>query len=216
MVGGVSVPQRFSTMDETLFSTYANFAAISIANVRSQTALVKEKTKSEAILEVVKFLADSDIRDVGSVVNQTMQGAKKLLKADRSSLFLIDEERNELYSKVADDTGGKEIRFPIGRGIAGTVASTGAAEIINDAYSDERFNREVDKQLGYRTRTILAEPIRFRGDILAVAQLVNKMDGRKVQRFTVEDQETFRTFAMFAGISLSNSRLLEFVIKAGE
>eukprot|EP00672_Neobodo_designis_P027352 CAMPEP_0174839562 /NCGR_PEP_ID=MMETSP1114-20130205/8123_1 /TAXON_ID=312471 /ORGANISM="Neobodo designis, Strain CCAP 1951/1" /LENGTH=1138 /DNA_ID=CAMNT_0016073687 /DNA_START=99 /DNA_END=3515 /DNA_ORIENTATION=+ len=216
MVGGVSVPQRFSTMDETLFSTYASFAAISIANVRSQSALVKEKTKSEAILDVVKFLADSDIRDVGSVVNQTMQGAKKLLKADRSSLFLIDEERNELYSKVADDTGGKEIRFPIGRGIAGTVASTGAAEIINDAYSDARFNREVDKQLGYRTRTILAEPIRFRGDILAVAQLVNKMDGRKVQRFTVEDQETFRTFAMFAGISLSNSRLLEFVIKAGE
>uniref|UniRef100_A0A7S1Q107 Phosphodiesterase n=1 Tax=Neobodo designis TaxID=312471 RepID=A0A7S1Q107_NEODS len=216
MVGGVSVPQRFSTMDETLFSTYASFAAISIANVRSQSALVKEKTKSEAILDVVKFLADSDIRDVGSVVNQTMQGAKKLLKADRSSLFLIDEERNELYSKVADDTGGKEIRFPIGRGIAGTVAKLGTSENIPDAYADPRFNKAFDIALGYVTKSMLTEAIFFQDEVIAVAQLVNKLeDDGTVGIFTRRDEETFRAFSLFAGISLRNSHLLNFAVDAG-
>jgi cAMP-specific phosphodiesterase len=218
LFGGVLTPQRFTAIDETLFSTYASFAAISIGNARAKTELEGEKTKSEAVLRVVKYLAECDIRDVNSVVTNVMHGAKDLLHADRASLFLIDEERHELYSKVADSTGGKEIRFPIGKGIAGTVASSGVAEIIDDAYTDDRFNRDFDKQLGYRTRTMLAEPIAFRGDILAVAQLVNKVDPatQRVQRFTRADQETFRTFALFAAISLSNSRLLEFVIRAGE
>jgi cAMP-specific phosphodiesterase len=218
LFGGVMTPQRFTALDEALFNAYANFAAISLANARSKSELLTEKLKSEAILGVVQYLSDCDIRDVNSVVARVMKGAKDLLCADRASLFLIDEERDELYSKVADATGGREIRVPIGKGIAGMVAKTGAAELIDDAYVDERFNREVDKQLGYRTRTMLAEPISFRGDILAVAQLVNKLDPetKEVVHFTKADQETFRTFAMFAGISLSNSRLVEFVIKAGE
>ncbi|CCD21043.1 cAMP-specific phosphodiesterase, partial [Trypanosoma vivax Y486] len=133
-----------------------------------------------------------------------------------STLFLVDKERNELYSRVADSVAGKEIRFPCGQGIAGTVASSGIGENILDAYQDPRFNREVDRQLGYRTQTILCEPIALNGDILAVVQLVNKLDSSgEVTTFTEADRETFRVFSLFAGISINNSRLLEFAVNAG-
>lgn len=216
---GHQIAQNFSKDDEVLMETFARFVAISVRNCRATATLIREKRKGDAILRVVSHLSTSDIRDVSNVVGTVMKCAKELLHADRSSLFLIDEERNELYSKVADKTGGREIRFDIGRGIAGTVARTGRAEIISDAYGDPRFNQQVDKDLGYRTRSLLVEPIAFQGNILAVAQLVNKVDPgdpQNVLAFNKDDQEAFRTFAMFAGISLSNSRLLEFTIKAGE
>ncbi|CUG90589.1 cAMP-specific phosphodiesterase, putative, partial [Bodo saltans] len=137
---------------------------------------------------------------------------------DRASLFLVDKERNELYSTVADSTGGNEIRFPCGRGIAGVVASTAVGENIRDAYQDDRFNREIDKRFGYRTESVLCEPIVLNGEVLAVAQLVNKLDEKSgnVSTFSAADQESFRTFALFAGISIANSHLLEFAVKAGK
>ncbi|RNC31332.1 cAMP phosphodiesterase, partial [Trypanosoma cruzi] len=141
---------------------------------------------------------------------------KRLLYADRSALFLVDKERNELYSRIADSVAGKEIRFPCGQGIAGVVASNGIGENILDAYQDPRFNREVDKQLGYRTQTLLCEPIVLNGEILAVVQLVNKLnEAGEVTVFTESDRETFRVFSLFAGISINNSHLLEFAVKAG-
>ena len=214
-VGGV-VKRHFSSRDEELFTTFALFVGVCLRNCRINEHLLEEKRKSEAILDVVTLLSNTDIRDVNAILGHVMLGARKLLSADRASLFLLDKERNELFSKVADSTGGREIRFPSGKGIAGTVATSGIAENITDAYTDSRFNREIDKQFGYRTLSILCEPIAVNGEVLAVAQLVNKTqpDGT-VTAFSADDQSTFRTFALFAGISIANSHLLEFAVRAG-
>ena len=209
--------RSFSRQDEELFSTFSTFSGVCLRNCRISQNLLNEKRKSEAILDVVTLLSQTDIRDVDSIVGHVMLGAKKLLAADRTSLFLFDKERNELYSNMAHSTGGKEIRIPAGKGIAGTVASSGVGENIADAYNDHRFNREVDMQLGYHTLSILCEPITLNGEVLAVAQLVNKVlpDGT-ITTFTKDDQETFKTFALFAGISINNSYLLDFAIRAGQ
>ena len=120
-----------------------------------------------------------------------------LLNAERSSLFLVDGE--ELVLKVAEgieDMG--EIRIPIGSGIAGAVAQGGEAIRIDDAYADPRFNQDVDRQTGFKTRSILCLPVKnLEGDVFAVAQLLNRCDG---QPFDHHDEARFAGFIQSIGV----------------
>jgi adenylate cyclase len=86
-----------------------------------------------------------------------MQKAKQLLDAERCTMFLIDKEKQQLWSTVADGT--EQIRIPINMGIAGYVVSTGEVLNIPEAYEDDRFNRDIDLKTGYRTRSILCMPL---------------------------------------------------------
>ena len=97
------------------------------------------------------------------------------MEADRSSIFLLDEARHELWSRVALGMNEQVIRFPADRGIAGHVATTGELLNVSDPYADARFNPSVDRQTGYRTRSILCGPLRARdGRIVGVIQVLNK------------------------------------------
>ncbi|MDH3788318.1 MAG: ATP-binding cassette domain-containing protein [Xanthomonadales bacterium] len=128
-----------------------------------------------------------------------------LLNAERSSLFLV--EGDELVLKVSENLAAMgEIRFPVGAGIAGAVAQSGQSICIDDAYADPRFNREVDKQTGFRTRSILCLPIKnLQGDVFAVAQLLNRKDG---QPFDLHDEQQFASFIQSIGVILETQRSL--------
>ncbi len=129
-----------------------------------------------------------------------------VMNADRSTLFLIDENTNELWSKVAQGEGLKEIRFPIGVGIAGYVAESGDTLNIKDAYSDERFNKEIDKKTGYITKTILCMPIKnTTGKTIGVTQVLNKKKGT----FQKSDENLLSAFSSLAAISIENSLIYE-------
>jgi energy-coupling factor transporter ATP-binding protein EcfA2 len=121
----------------------------------------------------------------------------QLLNAERSSLFLV--EGDFLVLKVAEHVEEMgEIRFPVGSGIAGTVAQTGESIRIDDAYADPRFNQDVDRQTGFRTRSLLTLPVKNReGKVFAVAQLLNRRDG---QPFTGEDEARFASFIQSIGV----------------
>lgn len=117
-----------------------------------------------------------------------------LLDAERASLFLMDAERNELWMTVAQEAeaGLTELRVPADRGIVGHVARTGETVRIDDAYADPRFNPDVDRQTGFRTRSILSVPLQnARGEVFAVSQLLNRRDGRP---FDAEDERRFTEF----------------------
>lgn len=120
-----------------------------------------------------------------------------LLKAERSSLFLVDGD--ELVLKVAeglDEMG--EIRIPLGSGIAGAVAESRESIRIDDAYADPRFNPEVDKQTGFRTKSILCLPVKNQnGEVFAVAQLLNRNDGNP---FDDKDEQRFSSFIQSIGV----------------
>jgi len=109
------------------------------------------------------------------VLRQIMEEAKALVGAEVASVFLVDPDRQSLFSTV-NSTGG-EIRIPIDAGIAGHVASTGQPEVIHDAYGDSRFNRSVDTKTGFRTRSIMCVPLKVRKCVIGVAQLINKTGG---------------------------------------
>jgi len=125
----------------------------------------------------------------------------QLLHAERSSLFLVDGDT--LLLKVARNLqDGEEIRIPIGTGIAGAAAQSGQIINIPDAYDDPRFNPEVDKKTGFRTRSILSLPIKDRhGVVFAVAQLLNRRDG---QPFDRDDENRFASFIESIGIIFEN------------
>jgi len=127
-----------------------------------------------------------------------------ILGADRASLFLLDPERGELWSKVARDAEGKtfEIRIPSDQGVAGHVLHTGEDTFVPDAYADPRFDPTADRMSGYRTRNILCVPLRdATGVVFGVAQLLNKVDGTE---FDDRDAERYREFMSSMGIILES------------
>jgi putative ABC transport system ATP-binding protein len=126
----------------------------------------------------------------------------QILEVERASLFLVDRERSEMWLKVGEGEDGRplEVRMPMGAGIAGHVATSGEPVRIDDAYADSRFNPEIDRETGFRTRTILCLPIRDRaGDVFAVAQLLNRMDAKP---FDDGDEARFGEFVASLGVIL--------------
>jgi adenylate cyclase len=170
-------------------------------------------SKISALLEVSNRVSDTLYLD--ELLERIIETSTEAINADRGSLFLNDPETGELYSKVAMGGIKKEIRFPNNMGIAGEVFSTGKGIIINDAYADPRFNPEVDRQTGYRTRNILCSPIRAisRGnETIGVIQLLNKKSGV----FTENDLWLLGAFTSQSASALLKAQLFEEVQKARE
>jgi putative ABC transport system ATP-binding protein len=128
----------------------------------------------------------------------------RIMRAGRASLWLLDEGRGELWSKVARDARGKsfEIRIPRNKGIAGAVASTGKILNIRDAYADPRFDPSADRKSGYRTRNLLCVPLLdSHSEVFGVAQLLNK-EGE--HPFDAADERRFREFMDSMGVILES------------
>jgi adenylate cyclase len=163
------------------------------------------------LLEVMTSLAAE--RDLDRLLVSIMDKTSQVMNAERSTLFLVDEAKDQLWSKVAQGEATNEIRFPIGQGIAGHVARTGATVNIPDAYRDPRFNPDVDKKTGYRTHTILCMPMKNqKGKIIGVLQVLNKRP-RGDGRFTARDEELLEAFASQAAIAVENALLNEEIRK---
>src|SRR5215510_1282798 len=124
-------------------------------------------------------------RDLGSLLDLIAHEATELLDCDRASIFLLDKERNELWSKVA--LGSDEIiRFDAGKGIAGTAVGTGETINVRDAYSDPRFYGGIDNQTGYRTKTLLVVVVRNQqSETIGAFEVLNKRAGT----FNARDEE---------------------------
>lgn len=143
--------------------------------------------------------------DLDSLLQLIMQKVTLVMNADRSSLFLVDHEKQQLWTRVAQ--GASEIRLPLGEGIAGDVAQTGVTANIPDAYEDKRFNRDFDSKTGYRTKSILCMGIRNQnGKIIGTIQVLNKKDDTA---FSESDEALLAAFCGLAGISLENARAYE-------
>jgi len=136
---------------------------------------------------------------------------KKMLNGDRCSVFIMDRQTNELWSKIAQGMQQTEIRVPFGIGIAGHVASTGMTINILDAYKDTRFNRDLDMMTGYSTRTILAVPLKnVGGRIIGVFEVMNKDQGA----FDTEDEGILQLLGSLAASAIENAQLYESLSKS--
>ncbi len=168
--------------------------------------LLEQVTRESKQFLDTMHLANSEAFE--SMLDQAVEAftfkLSRILGCERASLFLVDTDHRELWLKVAEEEGGKpvEVRMPIGAGIAGHVATTGEGVRVDDPYQDPRFNPQVDRQTGFRTRSILCLPIRNgEGRVFAVAQLLNRRDGKP---FDEADQKRFGEFASPIGVILES------------
>ncbi len=162
--------------------------------------------ESERLYEATR-LANDEV-SVSLLEQALFAGTRKLAQlfdADRASMFVVEPERGTLLLRVTEDLPVVgEVRIPIGTGIAGAVAATGEALRIDDAYADERFNPQVDRELGYLTRSILCLPVRNRsGAVFGVVQLLNRRDGLP---FDQADELRLAGFVASLGLVLENLR----------
>lgn len=163
--------------------------------------------KSDPLVSLVKIgRSITAVTDINVLLKVIAEETRIAIQADRCTVFLLDKEKNELWSKVALGMDSQEIRFPADKGLAGYVVKTGEPLNIPDAYNDERFNPEVDKQTGYVTKTILCLPIKNNNqEIIGAFQVLNKRGGV----FTKGDEDLLVAIGGSASIALENAQLFE-------
>lgn len=176
-----------------------------LQQLRDKKNIVGERDPLIALLKIGQ--AVSAQTDINVLLKVIAEETKSAIQADRCSVFLYDRKNNELWSKVAlgmDDS--QEIRFPANKGLAGHVVKTGETINIKDAYSDDRFNKEIDLQTGYKTSTILCMPIKnLNQETIGAFQVLNKLNGV----FSEEDEDLLVAIGSSAGIALENAQLFK-------
>ena len=165
--------------------------------------LERSERRVEAIRQIGRVLGSN--LELDPLLAEIVDRTTDLLEADRSTLFLADSEEGILWSKVLQGNELKQIRFPIGVGIAGWVAERKKPLHIKDAYSDKRFNPEFDRRSGYKTRNMLVWPVRRPqgSELLGVIQVLNKKQGD----FRATDERLLEAIASEIGVALEVANL---------
>jgi len=175
--------------------------------LRLQNVVERERAKLRALQDISSALGST--LDLGELLDMILDRISELMEADRSTLYLLDEETDELWSKVVQGDEVHEIRLKPGEGLAGAVASTGRPLNIKDAYQDVRFDAAWDRETGYRTRSTLCVPMKNQhGRTIGVVQVLNKHEGH----FTVGDEALLTALASHAAVSIENSKLFLSVV----
>lgn len=147
-----------------------------LAGTRTPEAQQQEIERLQVLVEASKLINSSIEPTV--LYSSILALARGQLGVERGTLYFVDEGKGEIWARIPAEGEVTEIRLPMGRGIAGTVAQTGETVVLEDVTTDPRFESSVDRRSGFRTRSMLCVPIRNRvGKIVGVLQLLNKRDG---------------------------------------
>ncbi len=157
----------------------------------------------------INALINSDFSDLRAVLKRIVESAMLLTKGEASSLLLVNPENNKLYFEVALGTKGEQVQqfsLEMGEGIAGWVAQHNRSLIVNDTDEDPRHKRDIGRQIGYTTNSILAVPMRGKDRCIGVIEILNKRDGRN---FDDDDLQWLEIFANQAAIVVQNARTFQ-------
>ncbi len=173
-----------------------------VAYLVSQT-IARERERFEAIAEIGRAIGSSTV-DLDAILPQFISLVSRLVQAERSTLFLIDRARGEIWSKVAQGEGLKEIRLPLSSGIVGWACAQDQSVVIPDVRKDPRFNAVVDRATGFRTRSMAVVPLHdHSGNVVGAIQALNRKQGS----FDAEDRSLLEAVAGLAGVAIENARL---------
>ncbi|MBD2296646.1 GAF domain-containing protein [Anabaena sphaerica FACHB-251] len=217
----------FTSADEKLFQDFAPSIRLILESSRSFYIATQKQRAAAALMKAIKSLSQSSL-DLEDTLKRVMDEAKVLMNADRSTLWLIDHDRHDLWTKITQDNGTtKELRVPLGKGFAGIVGVSGKTlNIPCDLYEhpDSQTAQKMDQENGYRTCSLLCMPV-FNSDqdLIGVTQLVNK---KKVgdfppynpdlwpqppecfqASFDSNDEMFMEAFNIQAGVALQNAQL---------
>lgn len=204
----------FDNDDLSLLSSISNTLGIVIENVNLYRLAEQNVERLSKLIDISKII--NTTMNLQELLQYIMDVAKDVLKAEGSSLMLIDEESKELYFNIATGEGGeilKQIRIPMGKGVAGIVAQTGNPLLIEDAVNDPRVFKAVDEQTKITTRNLLAVPMRVRERVVGVLEVINSIEK---PCFDENDLHLFQAFADHAGIAIYNRDLINSLKEANK
>lgn len=205
-VGQGSTPDMLSVMD--------SIARIIELSVQNATHYHREQAQTRHLTylnEIGSVLTRS--LDLTHILQVIVEGVNDLLETERTSVFLIDENTDELVLRYSNE-GPADIRLPAPwQGIAGWVATHDAPALVNDTHSDPRHLRQVAQQLGYEAHSILCVPLKVEGSVIGVVEVLNK---RGDKPFTHHHQQLLSELTQWAAIALHNARLFEERVQAYE
>ena len=193
---------RFVKKDLEFVSAMMTQGALSLEAAAQMESTTKNRSRELDFLNLVtEMTAEINIQ---KLLNRAIEEANKMLDAERITLFLNDENKNELWSQVAQGLGSIQIRLPNTSGIAGAVFTSAQTINIKHAYADLRFNPSFDRSTGYFTRSILCVPIiNKNGKVIGVTQALNKKNGF----FSDEDESRLKAFTSQISAALENATL---------
>ncbi len=177
------------------------------AKVITEPAPEMQSRKLLVLLEIARRVGT--MTDLNELLKIIINHATEALDSERATVFIVDKENNEIWSRVGTRIGKKEIRLPVGKGIAGKVALTGKPIIVDDPYSTSEFVSDFDKLTNIRTRNILCVPMfNIKGEVIGIFELLNKKSGS----FDKSDEEFLSIMAASTGIAIENTMLHEKVL----
>jgi Nif-specific regulatory protein len=165
----------------------------------------------ETLIEINELI-NTDFQDGRSLLTRILDSATRLTGGEASSLLLVNPDNGKLYFEIALGPKGPELSsytLNMGEGIAGWVAEHNRSLIVNDVTSDDRFNSEISKKIGFSTRAILAVPMRSKNHCIGVIEIINKKEGL---HFSQDDLQWLEIFSNQAAIALQNAKEYERII----
>jgi len=157
----------------------------------------------------INALINSNFKDIHSLLSRIMESATKLSDAEASSLLLMDKEKTTLNFEVALGSKGAEVQkytVKLGEGIAGWVAQNNKSIISNDVQSDKRHMSSIGEEINYKSKTIMAVPMRVKDDCIGVLEVINK---KEEAGFSQDDLEWLEIFANQAALAIVNAKNME-------
>jgi len=149
------------------------------------------------------------VLDLDELLELIIEKATRMMQAKASSLLLLDQKTRKLYFKVATGEKKEEVRkyeINLGQGIAGFVAEKGEPLLIPDVSKDPRWDKRISESIGFQTRSIACVPMKVRGDIIGVVEIIDKEDGSPIR---YEDMKTLTVFAEMASLAICKARKIE-------
>jgi len=184
------------TIDPSVIARSFAFKGYTVAEAQD------EIFRLHTLVEASKLINRSISPD--ALFDSILTVARKNLDVERGTLYFVDDRRGEIWSKIASGLESSEIRLPVGKGLAGSVAATGDMIILHDAYADPRFDRSSDDKSGFQTRSMLCVPIKNRdGKVVGVLQLLNKKSGK----FGTKDVDFLESLSEHMAIAMENATL---------
>jgi HD-GYP domain-containing protein (c-di-GMP phosphodiesterase class II) len=163
-------------------------------------------TDAHEILAIASSL--NSTLDLDFLLQKIGLAAEKLLDSEASSIMPVDDTKQFLYFRVATGKSGgalKKMTVPIGKGIAGICAQNRLPVVVNDAQSDNRVFKSADQTSGFVTRSLLAVPMIWRGELIGVAEVLNKRSGP----YTEEDTSLMMSLGNLASVAITNAKMVQ-------
>jgi len=209
-IGAMSVASNSPAVSYTrsqldLLQAIADQAAGAIVKTRLIQETERRAQQLASLNEITRQLTST--LELRPLLKSILESAVEILNTEAGSLFLVDEQTDELIFEVTDGPVAQNLvgqRLPPGSGFVGKAVNTRRPVIVNNVAAHATWNPNTDKKTGFVTRAILAVPLEVKGRIIGVIEIVNKKDGN---HFSDDDQNLLSAFAGQAAVAIDNARL---------